>query len=72
MRVRARRRGEGGGREGGRGREVKSGIPRPLIASTSGSETKHINQVTIMITQKGSEIKVMASMSDNCVALLSN
>ena len=51
MRVRARRRGGGGGRE------VKSGIPRPFIASTSGSETKHINQVTIRIAQNGSEMK---------------
>ena len=54
MRIRARRRGEGGGTDLG---EFESGIPRPLIASTSGSETKHIDQVTIIITQKGSEMK---------------
>ena len=69
MRVRARRRGEGGGTDLG---EFKSGIPRSLIASTSGSETKHIDQVTIIITQKGSEMKLMVLMSDNSVTFLSN
>ena len=52
MRVRARRGlrrgGEGGEgvREEGCQRELGSGIPRPLIASTSGGETKHINPMS--------------------------